>query len=158
MCARESWRLRAAPECLIGFHFLGGLMSFQNLPHTPKSTRRVAHLSFSRKVLSYRAERIEKKKKTSRRWNKLKKLRTSLPETKQKDFNTRNTGTRAPLSAGKGGWTFFFFFFNCNHEKWIGVSISLNLYEVPIVTPWKWKARWVWRVCRLLMGWGGACG
>lgn len=64
--------------------------------------------------------------------------------TKQRGFTSGDTGTRAPLCAGKGGWSFFFFLLNCNHETWIGVSISLNLCEALTVTPWKWKARWVW--------------
>ena len=96
--------LRAARECLIGSHFLGGLMSFQNLTRSPKSTRREAHLLFCREVLS-ELWRIALKG-NSRRWNKLKKTQTSLLETKREDFKAEHPGTRAPLSAGKGGWTF----------------------------------------------------
>lgn len=45
---------RVVPERLTGFHFLGGLMSFENF--IPESTRRVVLLPFWRKVTSHRTD------------------------------------------------------------------------------------------------------
>lgn len=61
----SGWRLEITSiiERITGSHFLGGLMSFENLTHTPKSTRRVALLLFSCKVFPYVWRNTLKKKK-----------------------------------------------------------------------------------------------
>lgn len=100
------YQLRAARERTTRSHFLGGLMSFQNLTHTHKSTRRVARLLFSREVLSHvrrSAVRRDPGGEIIRR-----KTPTPLQEARGRivEQKLQQDWLGAPLSAGKGGWTF----------------------------------------------------
>lgn len=116
------WRgIRAVRECLTGFHFLGGLMSFENF--IPESTRRVVRLPFWRKVPSSRTDTHRAETGPAR----------SVKETQRShERRTRrrsgrilaegSIGTQSPAFCGQKRAELFFrrgarLYKNCNHEN-----------------------------------------
>lgn len=110
----ESCELRAARERIVRSHFLGGLMSFQNLTHSPKWRRRVSHLFFSSQVLPVVGT---SSLRNFRRFIKPKK-NTNFSTGNGADgffFSSRNPGTREPLFLRAKAAVFFLL--NCNRKN-----------------------------------------
>lgn len=112
---RGSWGLRVESEGLIGSHFFRRADVISKLnSHSQVNAASRAPPVLRWSPRSCLPEHIEK-----RRRNKLKKRRTSPPETKQKDFTAETPGPEPLFLRAKAAelFVFFFFFLNCNHTK-----------------------------------------